>query len=280
MDIDFYDMNLRPPDKSIAEAFGSDEELIRLEGGQGTSYVSGNIVLKPSVNINKESWVADTFDKLLESNDVRFARPIRSIDKSWSYKNYVAWSFLKGEHAKGKYRQKLSASQAFHRLLKDIERPGFFDFPPNSWSAADQVVWVKQKFNYDKEFLDLINQITPHLKPLDLPNQLVHGDLSGNFLLGENLPPAIIDFSPVWAPNGFAEGVLLADAIAWEDAAPESLEIFNLIPDIHQFAWRGVLRRIVEQAEHIKWFGKDKSEAVEDARVFQKAIDYLKDNSS
>ena len=37
------------------------------------------------------------------------------------------------------------------------------------------------------------------------------------------------------------------------------------------------MRRILEQAEHIKWFGKPKEEAVKEARVFQKAIDFLKE---
>ena len=70
---------------------------------------------------------------------------------------------------------------------------------------------------------------------------------------------------------------MLADAIAWEDAEPDSLLPFRTIPNIEQFAWRGVLRRIAEQAEHITWFNKDKDQALAEAQVFQKAIDYLND---
>lgn len=104
---------------------------------------------------------------------------------------------------------------------------------------------------------------------------MVHGDLSGNFLFEPNLSPAIIDFSPAWAPNGFAEGILFVDALVWENARIEELQNFLTIPNFNQFAWRAILRRIAEQAEHIKWFGLAQSSAIKEARLFQKAIDYL-----
>ena len=108
--------------------------------------------------------------------------------------------------------------------------------------------------------------------------QLIHGDLSGNFLIANGLSPAIIDFSPTWAPNGFAEGIMLVDALTWESARPEELEIFKEIPTIAQLAWRGALRRIAEQGEHITWFNKDKDQALKETRAFEKAIAYLESN--
>lgn len=182
----------------------------------------------------------------------------------------------RGEHGKGQYDKKLAASEAFHRLMKGIPEPSFLSTPRNSWSAATAVVIEGKGFPYAQEFVDLYNQIKPHLHPLPPDRQLVHGDLSGNFLLDPALPPAIIDFSPAWAPNGFAEGIMLTDIIAWEYAGEKELEVFKKRLDIGDLAWYGVLRRIAEQPEHMKWFGKNKEEAVKEARNFQPVIDFLK----
>ncbi|MDO8594332.1 MAG: hypothetical protein Q7R93_02345 [bacterium] len=278
MKVDFYGTKIAPPPQAIALAFGSKEIPVLLKGGQGTSYRSGNIILKPSEGIKKQTWTAEAYQSLPESPEVRFPRPIKSINGTWVHEGYIALSFLEGEHANGHYAEKLSASIAFHKLLQGIPKPDFVGLGENSWSIGDLVAWDKLGFNYDQEFMDLYNQIKPHLKQLTLPEQLVHGDLSGNLLVHPTLPVAIIDYSHAWAPNGFAEGIMLADVIAWENASPKELECFKQIPNIEQFAWRGILRRITEQAEHIKHFDKDKDQALGEARAFQKAIDYLKKN--
>ena len=71
---------------------------------------------------------------------------------------------------------------------------------------------------------------------------------------------------------------MLADAINWGNATIEELEVFKQVPNIEQMAWRGALTRIAELAEHIKWFGMEKADAVQKARNFQKVFDYLNQN--
>jgi uncharacterized protein (TIGR02569 family) len=273
----FYGTKAPPPTLSVAKAFGSTQEPVLLKGGQNTTYRSGDIILKPSEGDEKEQWIAAVFSALPKTTEVRIARPVTSSSGSWVHGGYVAWTFLSGEHVQGvRFAEKIRASRELHTLLKDVPKPATLGTPASSWATADQVVWHGHPYAYDKEFMQLIDQITPHLKELEAKNQICHGDLSGNFLLDDGLPPAIIDFSPVWAASGFAEGVMLADAIVWEKAEPSALEAFKKVPNIAQFAWRGIFRRIAEQAEHITWFGKQKPEAVHEARAFQKAIDYLK----
>ena len=243
-----YGEKTTPPTQSIIESFGSKEKPVLLHGGQCTTYISGNIVLKPVGRAESLNWKAEVFNNLPEVSSVRFTKFIKSIHNTWIYEGYSAYLFLVGEHVKGKYKEKLEASREYHKLLKNIKKPDFLDIPGGPWSAANKVALGEKEFNYDQEFLDLYNQIKPYLVPLDKDKQLVHADLSGNFLFDEILPPAIIDFKEV--------------------------------PNIKKLAWRGILTRIVEQAEHIKWFGKDKKLAIKDAQAFQKAINYLKINFS
>lgn len=270
-----YGVVAPPPTQATALAFSSDVEPVLIAGGQGTAYRAGNIVLKPAGDAEEESWTAELFERLPASSEVRFARPIKSVEGTWIHDHYVAWTFLQGDHISGQYDKKLAAGQAFHRLLKGIPKPSFLNVPSNSWSAASEVVLENRGFPYDQEFVDLYNQIRPHLRALPPDRQPVHGDLSGNFLLDLSLPPAIIDFSPVWAPNGFAEGIMLADIIAWEHASDDELKAFKNRPDIGQLAWYGVLRRIAEQAEHMKWLGKSKEQAVNEARSFLPVIEFF-----
>jgi hypothetical protein len=121
----------------------------------------------------------------------------------------------------------------------------------------------------------LYAELAPRLRPLNLPFQVIHGDLSGNFLLCEGSAPAVIDLSPAWAPARMAEGIMLADVITWENAKPDALGPWMSLPEMEQFAWRGIVRRIAEQAEHVRFLGKDRNHAVADAREFRRAIEMV-----
>lgn len=278
MKIDFYGIAAKPPTLATAKAFGSSIIPIPLPGGQGTSFRSGDIILKPADSNDFDGWESELFNSIQVSEKVRFARPIKSKEGKWICEGYVAWRYLEGQHVRGEYGRKINASLAYHNLLSSIPKPDWLDEPKNPWGAANKVAWQEIDADYDAKFMRLINQITPHIETMQLPYQLIHGDLAGNFLLSKGFPPAIIDFSPAWAPIGFGEGVMLCDAIVWEDAELEDLMPFRNIPQLEQFAWRGALRRIAEQAEHITWLGKDKIQAISDAQAYQKAIDVLENN--
>jgi hypothetical protein len=40
-------------------------------------------------------------------------------------------------------------------------------------------------------------------------------------LFDDQLPPAVIDFSPYWRPTAFASAIVVADALVWEGAPDE-----------------------------------------------------------
>lgn len=275
MRINFYGKRIPPPTKNTALAFGSEVEPILMKGGQGTVYHAGNIILKPGDESEFNNWICQTFLDLPEPQGFRFTRPIKSVS-GWIYNGYAAWSFLEGEHLQGHYKEKITASKKFHKLLQNIEKPDFVGTGEDSWSVADRVALGEKEFNYDKEFQNLYDQIKPYLKSVPSDRQILHGDLYGNFLIDPVLPPAIIDFSTAWGPNGFAESIMLTDAIMMGELKPEELLFFKEVPNIELLAWRGLLRRITEQPEHIRYLGKDKEQAIEEAEAFQKAIDFLK----
>ena len=83
--------------------------------------------------------------------------------------------------------------------------------------------------------------------PVDAPSQLVHGDLAGNLLLAEGLPPAVIDMSPYWRPAVFAEAVLAVDGLVW-DEAPRELVLGRTAGFAQAFV-RALIFRLVAQEQ-------------------------------
>jgi hypothetical protein len=52
------------------------------------------------------------------------------------------------------------------------------------------------------ELQPLIDALERRLRPIGLPSQLVHGDITGNVLFAQGRPPAVIDFSPIGGRPG------------------------------------------------------------------------------
>ena len=77
----------------------------------------------------------------------------------------------------------------------------------------------------------------------------MHGDLTGNVLLLDGLPPAVIDMSCYWRPPSWALAIVAADALAWHGAAPE---VVGLLPGPQPVAMvaRATLYRLVTSDRH------------------------------
>jgi hypothetical protein len=71
---------------------------------------------------------------------------------------------------------------------------------------------------------EVVRPLLDRRRPVDLPCQLIHGDLGGNVLFHDSLPPAVIDVSPYWRPPGYADAIVVADAVAWHGAGDELVE--------------------------------------------------------
>jgi hypothetical protein len=87
--------------------------------------------------------------------------------------------------------------------------------------------------------------LTRALRPVDGRSQLIHGDLAGNVLFDDNLPPLVIDFSPYWRPPAFASAIVIADALTFEGAGAELVQPLLSDPDFPQHLLRALIYRIV-----------------------------------
>jgi len=170
-----------------------------LAGGTGRAWRVGDLVLKP-VDADV-AWQHDVFAAVEEAG-FRIERPRREIVDGWT-----AWTYLEGRHERGRWLDIVSAGERLHAALPDV-RPTRIDEP---WKTGDRVAWGEQPY-------PAVDDLLHALRPLDDRLQLIHGDLTGNVLFHETLPPAIIDFAPYYRPAQYASAIVVADALCWEDA--------------------------------------------------------------
>ena len=107
---------------------------------------------------------------------------------------------------------------------------------------ADRVAWGERTVEVGPRSTTLLARLEALRRDLDLPSQLVHGDLSGNVLLADGLDPAIIDVSPYWRPAAYADAVLVVDALLWWQE-PESVADELAPPELAEHDWHQLLVR-------------------------------------
>jgi uncharacterized protein (TIGR02569 family) len=230
----------------VLQAFGATETPVQLPGGQGQSFRCGSLVLKPAADDEETNWIA-WFYLAAPRDGFRLPVPVRSRSGDLVYHGWQAWEALEGQAESGRWLETIGLCQRFHRAIAHLPRPAYFDRRPQiPWVVADQVAWDECLYEHHPRIAPVVEQLRRVLHPMDVTNQLIHGDFGGNVLFSDGPPPAIIDFSPYWRPLEFAVGVVVADAIVWEGAGLDLIEAGSQFRDFDQYLARAELRRIIE----------------------------------
>ena len=247
---------VRLPSEDVRRAFGASEPLVRLEGGQGQAFRSGDRILKPAQDDEQTNWIAGFYART-SCAEFRLPQPSRASDGRYVVDGWQAWEVVEGEHRRDRWPEVVDLCLRFHETISDIPRPEWFDRMPldNPWTIADKTVWDELDVRHHPRLAPTVERLRRFFRPLDAPSQLIHGDFGGNVLYAEGLPPAIIDFSPYWRPAGFAAAVVVADAIVWAGAGQTLIGVASdRIRDFDQLLARAELRRILElDAAHRLW---------------------------
>lgn len=92
------------------------------------------------------------------------------------------------------------------------------------WARGDAFAWSDYEIRIPPALTDLVTELRGRERPVELPSQLIHGDLHQQRPLHDELPPAVIDLSPFWRPARYAKAIVVADMIAWFGVGDEALE--------------------------------------------------------
>jgi uncharacterized protein (TIGR02569 family) len=243
------------PSEEVLAAFGvAGTSPVRLPGGQGTTWRAGQVVLKPADSAPADRWNADVFDALTGPG-FRVPRPVRAATGDWVAHGWTAWQVVAGAAADWSgvsphWPELIAVSRALHAALAGIPVPRWRVTRDIPWTIGDQVAWGERDpgpllGQAAGPLAGQVRRLLAALRPVDLPDQLIHADLAGNVLFSDGAPPAVIDFSPLHRPAGLPLAVVAVDALMWHGARPEALGQLAGEPELDQLLARALVYRLV-----------------------------------
>ncbi|MFC0623625.1 TIGR02569 family protein [Kribbella deserti] len=235
---------MNTPPEAVLKAFGITDAPVVLPGGRGGTWRAGEVILKPVDFPAETVWRADVLDALPPSEHFRIARPVRAVDGGWMAEGWEAAQLVAGETDVSRQDDVLRAGIEFHRAIANVPRPDFLDLRDDPWAVGDRAAWEEGPLRVDAAADVLVQPLIEARRPVDLPSQVVHGDLPGNVLFAEGLPPAIIDWPVYWRPASWALAVAVADALCWYDATPDLAARWTHLPAWGQMLIRALVYRI------------------------------------
>ena len=222
-----------------------------LVGGMEPVFLVDAVVLKRADDSPEEiTWRSTVLAGLPEAG-FRVARPVATAAGEWTAGGWMASRYLEGRLRPHRWEELVPAARAFHAALAPQPRPDFLDRLSHRWARAHRVAWGEARVKPVGDFGPRIDALAGMVGSGEGASQVIHADLAGNVLFAEGLAPGILDFSPCWAPVGYAEGILMTDALLWHGAGFECLALVADRPDWPQWLARGALFRIVTHNEGV-----------------------------
>jgi len=241
----------QPPDH-VLDLFAAEGVLEPLDGGRGTSWRAGDLVLKPGHDASG-SWLAPVQARLAVRLDeevprsVRLALPVPARDGNLAVDGWAATRFEPGTTPCHDLAILRATAHLLHAHLASAvpERPPGLDDRTGQWADAERAAYdpglarEAAAGRPEPGLADLVARLVDGLDDSDLGrDQLVHADLAGNVLLDASGVPFVIDFSPSWRPALWAEAICVLDAVLWLGADDSALD-----------EWRtGVMRQAMLRA--------------------------------
>jgi uncharacterized protein (TIGR02569 family) len=241
----------------VLAAFGvTDVVPVRLAGGQGTAWRAGQVVLKAADSVRAGRWYAEVYDALTGPG-FRVPRPVRAVTGDWVADGWTCYEWVPGAAAdwsgvSPRWPDLVAVSGALHAALAGVRVPAWRGAVENPWTIGDQVAWGER----DPGTLlgpaagqvgGQVRRLLAALRPVGLPDQLIHADLAGNVLFADGMAPAVIDFSPLERPAGWPLAIAAVDALQWQHARPEILGHLAGEPELGQLLARALIFRQITE---------------------------------
>jgi uncharacterized protein (TIGR02569 family) len=234
---------MNAPPAAVLAAFGVRAEPHRLPGGQGDTWRAADVVLKPAEG-ESTLWRSTVLAGLPDSPDFRIARPLRTRAGGWICDGWEAMRAVAGEPDPRRVDEVVRAGAVFHRAVAAVPHPPHLARRQDPWAYADRLAWDEHTPAGATAPSPLLEPLFAARRPVDLPAQIVHGDLAGNVLFADGLPPAVIDWSPYWRPPAWAAAVAVIDALCWHATSASVIDRWAHLPAWGQMLIRALIYRI------------------------------------
>lgn len=225
------------PPAHVLDLFAAHGVLEPLDGGRGTSWRAGDLVLSPGHD-ESEAWIAPIQARLAVRLDeevprtFRLTMPVPARDGNLTADGWAATRFEPRTTPCHDLPTLRATAHLLHaRLALAVPvRPDELGARTDQWAVAERQAYDADaalraaQDRLETGLADLVTGLVNGLDDTDLGReQLVHADLSGNVLLDATGVPFVIDFSPAWRSPLWAEAVCVLDAVLWLGASTDAL---------------------------------------------------------
>lgn len=238
-----------PPPPEVLRIFGCGRTACPLPGGEGLSWRGDAAVLKEVHDPDEATWCQQVLADLVEDG-FRRPDPMRAADGRWVVEGWTACAFLRGlRDGRPRWGDILGGAARFHHALPtpDATARRVLQQRRHRWAVADRVAWDETTCALSPAAEQVHDRIRRHLRPTALESQLIHGDLSGNVFFDRDGLPVVIDFSPYLRPTLYADAIVVGDAMLWEGAGIETLDVLGDDELSLQLLLRALIFRLVAQ---------------------------------
>jgi uncharacterized protein (TIGR02569 family) len=235
---------------------------------EGVGWRVGEVVLTLVPDRARAAWSATARENLYVEG-MRIARPMRASDGRYVVSGWRADTYVAGS-PEPRHDEVLAVADRLHAATAKLERPRFLLQPPappftdvDVFIAADRAAWEdtplrsaraagmpEPESEDGRRSLSELKTLAGFRRPVDLPSQLVHGDLFGTVLFAGAAAPAITDIVPYWRPASWASAVIVVDALAWGGAEDELVERWSDNREWSQMMLRATMFRLAVHAMH------------------------------
>ncbi len=129
-------MSSHAPPLSVLSAFSVVGHAMALEGGQESTWLVGDTVLKPLDLTERElEWQAKVLASI-SCDGFRVAHPLRARDGSLVVERWCAWERVEGRHEKGRWSEIIATGERFHAALVRVPCPEFIAQRTDPWAIV------------------------------------------------------------------------------------------------------------------------------------------------
>lgn len=241
-------MTVAPP-LVVRAAFGVEGDPIAAAGGEGVTFLVGDVVLKRVHDVIEAEWTQALLSRTAQDG-FRLPAPVPTDDGRWVHQGWSASRFVEGlRPAAPSWETIVDAGLRFADAAERARQGGreILERRTHRWAVADRVAWGEARVELDSNASDLQNRISARLRDVPAEEHFVHGDLSGNVHVDRSGVPVILDVSPYLRPRRWAVAIVTADAVLWSGADLTLAESFASNATDRDLLARALIFRLVAE---------------------------------